>query len=36
MSQTFEMNARNIFGLAGQACGLLVFGFCFLMLAFCV
>ncbi len=36
MSQTSEMSVRGFFELAGQACGLLLFGFCFLMLAFCV
>ncbi len=36
MSQPFEMNARNFFGLAGEACGLLLLGFCFLVLVFCV
>jgi len=32
MSQPFEMDIR----IAGEACGLLVLGFCFLVLAFCV
>jgi hypothetical protein len=36
MSQPFEMDGRSFFGLAGEACGLLVLGFCFLVLAFCV
>ena len=36
MSQPFEMNARGIFELAGEAFGWLLFGFCFLVLAFCV
>ena len=36
MSQPFEMDGRNFFNLAGEVCGLLVFGFCFLVLAFCV
>jgi hypothetical protein len=36
MSQPFEMNARGFFELAGEACGWLLFGFCFLVLAFCV
>jgi hypothetical protein len=36
MSQPFEMNAQGFFSLAGEACGLLVLGFCFLVLAFCV
>jgi hypothetical protein len=36
MSQPFEMSARNLFELAGAAFGLLLFGFCFLALAFCV
>jgi hypothetical protein len=36
MSLPFEMNARGFFELAGEACGLLLFGFCFLVLAFCV
>ena len=36
MSQPFEMSARNVFELAGEACGLLVLGFCFLVLAFCI
>lgn len=36
MSQPFEMNARGLFELASAACGLLLFGFCFLVLAFCV
>jgi hypothetical protein len=36
MSQPFEMSARNLFELAGEAFGLLLFGFCFLVLAFCV
>jgi hypothetical protein len=30
------MSARNLFELAGAAFGLLVIGFCFLVLAFCV
>jgi hypothetical protein len=30
------MNARGIFELAGEAFGWLLFGFCFLVLAFCV
>jgi hypothetical protein len=30
------MNARGFFELAGEAFGLLLFGFCFLVLAFCV
>jgi hypothetical protein len=30
------MSVRNLFGLAGEACGLLLIGFCFLLLAFCV
>ena len=29
MSQPFEMNTRGIFELAGEAIGLLLFGFCF-------
>jgi len=36
MSQPFEMNARGFFEFAGEAFGLLLFGFCFLVLAFCV
>jgi hypothetical protein len=36
MSQSFEMNGQSFFSLAGEACGLLVLGFCFLVLAFCV
>ena len=36
MSQFFEMSARRLFGLAGEAFGLLLVGFCFLALAFCV
>jgi hypothetical protein len=36
MSQPFEISARGLFELAGEACGLLLFGFCFLVLAFCV
>jgi hypothetical protein len=36
MSQPFEMNTRGLFALAGEAFGLLLFGFCFLVLAFCV
>jgi len=36
MSQPSEMGVRNFFELAGEACGLLVLGFCFLVLAFCV
>jgi len=36
MSQLFEMNARSFFELAGEACGLMLIGFCFLVLAFCV
>jgi hypothetical protein len=36
MSQLFEMSVRSVFGLAGEAFGLLVIGFCFLVLAFCV
>jgi len=36
MSQPFEMESRNFLCLAGEACGLLVLGFCFLVLAFCV
>lgn len=36
MSRPFEMSARNIFELAGAACGWLLVGFCFLVLAFCV
>ncbi len=36
MSQPFEMNARGLFELAGEACGLLLLGFCFLVLVFCV
>jgi hypothetical protein len=36
MSQPFEMSARNLFELAGEAFGWLLFGFCFLVLAFCV
>jgi hypothetical protein len=36
MSKPFEMSARGFFELAGEACGLLLFGFCFLVLAFCV
>jgi len=36
MSQPFEMNARGLFEFVGEACGLLVLGFCFLVLAFCV
>jgi hypothetical protein len=30
------MSIRCFFGLAGEACGLLLIGFCFLLLAFCV
>ena len=36
MSQPFEMDGQSFFGLAGEACGLLVLGFSFLVLAFCV
>ncbi len=36
MSQSFEMSTRNFFELASEACGLLMLGFCFLVLAFCV
>jgi len=36
MSQPFEMNTRGFFELAGETFGLLLFGFCFLVLAFCV
>jgi hypothetical protein len=36
MSQPFEMSARGFFELAGEACGLLVLSFCFLVLVFCV
>jgi hypothetical protein len=36
MSRPFEISARNFLELAGLACGLLVIGFCFLVLAFCV
>ena len=36
MSQPFEMTTRSFFELAGAAFGLLLFGFCFLVLAFCV
>ena len=36
MSQPVEMSARGLFELAGEAFGLLLFGFCFLVLAFCV
>jgi len=36
MSQPFEMNTRGFFEFVGEAFGLLVFGFCFLVLAFCV
>jgi len=36
MSQPFEITARRFLGLAFEACGWLVFGFCFLVLAFCV
>jgi hypothetical protein len=36
MSQPFEMSTRGIFELAGEAFGWLLFGFCFLLLAFCV
>ena len=36
MSQPFEMSVRNVFELAGEAFGWLFFGFCFLVLAFCV
>jgi len=36
MSQPFEMSAQGFFSLAGEACGLLALGFCFLVLAFCV
>jgi len=36
MSQPFEMSVRSFFELAGAACGLVVLGFCFLVLAFCV
>jgi hypothetical protein len=30
------MTARDVFGLAGEACAVLLVGFCFLALAFCV
>jgi hypothetical protein len=30
------MNTRGLFEFAGEAFGLLLFGFCFLVLAFCV
>jgi hypothetical protein len=30
------MDGRSLCELAGEACGLLVLGFCFLVLAFCV
>jgi hypothetical protein len=36
MLQPFEITVRNFFGLAGEAFGLLLVGFCFLALAFCV
>lgn len=36
MSQPFDTDGRSFFSLAGEACGLLVIGFCFLVLAFCV
>lgn len=36
MSQLFEISARSLFELAGEALGWLFFGFCFLVLAFCV
>jgi hypothetical protein len=36
MSQPFEMTTRSFFELACEAFGLLLFGFCFLVLAFCV
>ena len=36
MSRPFEISARSLFELAGEAFGLLVIGFCFLALAFCV
>ena len=36
MSQPSEMRVRSFFEIAGEACGLLVLGFCFLVLAFCV
>jgi hypothetical protein len=36
MSQPFEMSFRSVFGLAGEAFGWLLAGFCFLILAFCV
>jgi hypothetical protein len=36
MRQPFEIDVRGACGLAGEACGLLALGFCFLVLAFCV
>jgi hypothetical protein len=36
MPQPFETNARDILEFAGAVFGLLVIGFCFLVLAFCV
>ena len=36
MSQPFEMNGPKFLELAGEACGLLALGFCFLVLAFCL
>jgi hypothetical protein len=36
MLQPSEMSVRGAVELAGAACGLLVLGFCFLVLAFCV
>jgi hypothetical protein len=36
MLQPFEMDGQSFLSLAGEACGLLVLGFCFLVLAFCV
>lgn len=36
MSQLCELDGRDLIELAGEACGLLVLGFCFLVLAFCV
>ncbi len=36
MSRPSEMSARTVFGLAGEAFAVLLAGFCFLALAFCM
>ena len=36
MSQSFEIDARGFFELVGEACGLLLLGFCFLVMVFCL